>query len=137
MDLVSLRMMAVSICAIGLVAACGSSGTSAGNSFGFPPGAGIPDATAMDTGAPPVMMMAAPTNTGAQNPPPAAEAGPPTCSFQGCKVDGDCTAPCGNGMWCCMAGTCYSPQSGSCGTGSDGGDEAGDDSSTAAPAPSM
>jgi hypothetical protein len=136
MDLVSLRMMAVSIGAIGLVAACGSSGTSAGNSFGFPPGAMVPDATAMDTGAAPVMT-AAPTNTGNQSPPPAAEAGPPTCSFTGCMVDGDCTAPCGNGTWCCMAGTCFSPASGSCNTASDGGDEGGDDGSTAAPAPSM
>ncbi len=134
MDLVSLRMFAASIGAVGLIAACGS-GASAGNSFGLH-GANVPDATA-ETGpavpatTAPMMMTAAPASD---------EAGPPTCTAV-CTVDSDCASPCGNGTWCCGNGTCFSPSSGTCDSSEagsdDGGGGGGDDGSTAAPAPSM
>lgn len=133
MDLVTLRMIAVSLGAVGFIAACGSSPSTA-NSFGIQPGAsgGIPDATtAAETGA---KANPAPTSTASSSD----EAGPPSC-MASCNVDNDCASPCGNGVWCCMQNMCFSPQSGSCGSDEGGTDEGGggDDSGTAAPAPSM
>jgi hypothetical protein len=138
MNLVSLRMIAVTIGAVGFIAACGSSGSSLGNSFAPVPGAVVPtDATAP--------MEAAPASGAAGNNAPA-EAGPttapvPTCTITNCATDQDCSS-CGADTWCCMAGTCYSAGNKACGGG--GSDDAGSaDESTddsgfmTPPAPSM
>jgi hypothetical protein len=129
MNLVSLRMTAGSIGAIGLIAACGS-GASAGNSFGLHGNA--PDATAPVEAGP---MMPASSGSNMMAPPANSDSGPATCSAT-CSADSDCASPCGNGTWCCGNGTCYSPSSGTC-EAEGGSDEGGDDSGSAAPAPSM
>ena len=129
MDFVTLRMIAVSLGAVGFIAACGSSPSTA-NSFGIQPGGNVPDATtAPETGA-----AASPAPTATASTPPPEEAGPPPSCQATCNVDGDCASPCGNGVWCCMQNMCFSPQSGSCDSGEGG---SSDDSGTAAPAPSM
>jgi len=138
MNLISLRMMAVSLGAVGFIAACGSSGSSLGNSFGPVPGAVI----ASDATAPPSEASAPASSSsgtsaedsGASTAPAAA-----TCNIM-CSTDEDCSS-CGSQTWCCMAGTCYVPKGNVCPTTVGGGDagsaDESDDDGSAAPAPSM
>jgi hypothetical protein len=151
MNLVSLRMMAVGasvISLVGIIGACGSSGTKVGdNNFGSDE-AGAPFVcpsgwTCTQNG----QSAASNTNTGGSQsppatttatnnpPPPATEAGAAQCPSS-CTQDTDCSGcgvPSDGGVYCCGAGVCFPNPSDVC---DDEGGASGDDSS-AAPMSSM
>jgi hypothetical protein len=133
MELVSLRMIAVSAGAVALIAACGGTGPSAANTFGLPAGS-----TASDT------RMDATTDAKGNGQASSGSASSGGASMganddsgmcgSNCQTNDDCMTACGGSgaNWCCAAGTCYMTTSGTCDT--EGGSS--DDGSSAAPAPS-
>jgi hypothetical protein len=132
MELVSLRMIAVSAGAMAVIAACGGTGPSAANSFGSQ--ATSSANTGMDA------------TTDAKGKGPASSGASSGSGSMGmsnddsgmcgsnCNTNDDCMAACGGtgANWCCAAGTCFMTTSGTCDTEGGSSDEGGN----AAPAPS-
>jgi hypothetical protein len=135
MELVSLRMIAVSAGAVAIIAACGGTGPSAANSFGLPAGASVNETRMMDA-------TTDAKGNGQASSGSASSGGAGTSNDDSgmcganCNTNDDCMTACGGtgANWCCAAGTCYMTTSGSCET--EGGGTS-DDGSSAAPAPSM
>jgi hypothetical protein len=137
MELVSLRMIAVSAGAMAVIAACGGTGPSAANSFGSQ--ATTSANTGMDATTDAKGMGAATSGASSGSGSMGAMSNDDSgmCGSN-CNTNDDCMTACGGtgANWCCAAGTCFMTTSGSCET--EGGASSDDGSAgMVAPAPSM